>query len=323
MPSSRSTVPLVVAPLSITDENGRPVDGLSAADLKLFDNGVAQKFQLTEVGEPLSLVFAIQANPASQAAMDKLKDVGSLLSDLLAGDAGETALLAFAETSRVLQAFTADTALLTRALHHLKVEGHGSSALDALHESMNLLAKCDPSRRSVALLLGNSRDIVDKAQLNEVVRRSETLNVEIYRLDFSTFLTSFTAKRKTVWDRMTDEQKNDPARMQGEHKYPVGKEQDITPPDSDGGSLLKVISHAAATDMATPLTSATGGRRYSFTTLKQVQAVLQAVATDLHRKYFISFQPTQSESGAFHGIRVEVNGRPGLEIKTRAGYWVE
>ena len=42
----RSTVPLVVAPVTVTDAKGRNVDGLTAEDLLLYDNSVPQAVQM-------------------------------------------------------------------------------------------------------------------------------------------------------------------------------------------------------------------------------------------------------------------------------------
>jgi len=95
----RTNVPLVVAPLTVTDAQGRSVDGLSAENLRVLDNGVPQAFELTTIGEPIAVVVAIQENLVSQPLMDKVRDIGTLLSDAVAGEGGEVALLGFAENA--------------------------------------------------------------------------------------------------------------------------------------------------------------------------------------------------------------------------------
>jgi hypothetical protein len=42
----KSTVPLVVAPTTVTDSKGRYVDGLTPEDLILYDNNVPQAIQM-------------------------------------------------------------------------------------------------------------------------------------------------------------------------------------------------------------------------------------------------------------------------------------
>ena len=45
-PQFRSTVQLVVAPVTITDSKGNFVSGLDASDLILYDNNVPQRTQV-------------------------------------------------------------------------------------------------------------------------------------------------------------------------------------------------------------------------------------------------------------------------------------
>jgi len=55
----KSTVPLVVAPTTVTDSKGRCVDGLTAEDLILYDNNVPQAIQMDWMPLPISLVVAV------------------------------------------------------------------------------------------------------------------------------------------------------------------------------------------------------------------------------------------------------------------------
>jgi len=81
----KSTVPLVVAPTTVTDSKGHFVDGLSPEDLVLYDNNVPQPIQVEEAFNPLSLIVAIQASANSSANLEKLGDSGILLSIELPG----------------------------------------------------------------------------------------------------------------------------------------------------------------------------------------------------------------------------------------------
>ena len=55
----KSTVPLVVAPTTVTDSKGRYVDGLTAEDLILYDNSVPQAIQMDWMTYPIDLVVAV------------------------------------------------------------------------------------------------------------------------------------------------------------------------------------------------------------------------------------------------------------------------
>src|SRR5215472_838658 len=136
----KSTVPLLVSPVTVTDGRGHFVDGLTAADLALYDNNVPQKVQLDIAIHPISLVVAIEANSASIAVLDKLGRSGALFTDLLSGNAGETALVTFSDRVAVAQDFTDDSAQLNRVLRNLRAQGDGAAVVDAVAQSLRLLA---------------------------------------------------------------------------------------------------------------------------------------------------------------------------------------
>src|SRR5689334_20669187 len=97
----KSTVPLVVAPTTVTDSKGRFLDGLTAADLILYDNNVPRTIQVDPLSHPISLAVVIQASSNSVAILDKLGDCGILFSELLSAEAGETAVLGFSDHVRL------------------------------------------------------------------------------------------------------------------------------------------------------------------------------------------------------------------------------
>ena len=104
----KSTVPLVVAPTTVTDSKGRYVDGLTPEDLILYDNNVPQAIQMDWMTYPISLVVAVQTSANSGAVIDKLGGSGILFTQLLAADAGETAVITFSDEVKVHQDFTSD-----------------------------------------------------------------------------------------------------------------------------------------------------------------------------------------------------------------------
>ena len=102
----KSTVPLVVAPTTVTDSKGQYVDGLTPDDLILYDNNVPQKIQMDWMTYPIDLVVAVQTSSNSGAVIDKLGGSGILFTQLLAADAGETAVISFSDDVKVHQDFT-------------------------------------------------------------------------------------------------------------------------------------------------------------------------------------------------------------------------
>ena len=124
----RSTVPLVVAPTTVTDSKGRYVDGLTPDDLILYDNNVPQTIRMDWMTYPIDLVVAVQTSSNSGAVIDKLGGSGILFTQLLAADAGETAVISFSDEVKLHQGFTANPDLVIHALRMLRKEGGASSS---------------------------------------------------------------------------------------------------------------------------------------------------------------------------------------------------
>src|SRR5713101_2970347 len=132
----KSTVPLVVAPTTVTDSKGRYVDGLTSEDLILYDNNVAKTIQMDWMTYPIDLVVAVQTSSNSGAVIDKLGGTGILFTQLLAADAGETAVISFSNQVKIHQEFTANADSVVYTLRMLRKEGDDARMLDALQQAL-------------------------------------------------------------------------------------------------------------------------------------------------------------------------------------------
>jgi len=320
----KSTVPLVVAPTTVTDQRGRPVDGLTARDLVFYDNRVPQAIQVHETFEPISLVVLIEANSNSVAILDKLGGSGILFSDLLSAEAGETALVTFSDEAELALDFTSDARRLTATLKHLRPTGGGCALLAGVQSALDLLATRDAARRKILLVIAERRDRSSKVDMPTLLLDQQLQKTTVYWLTYSTFLAQYTNRRKTRWDRMSDEEKARTHTMQGEHKWAYPDEEEVLPPELPSGSLLSIfteLAHKTTIDAANLLTQTTGGRTINFLKRSGLEEAIQAVAGEVHRQYIVSFQPKPDPAGLFHRLHAEVRDRPDLLVRTRGGYW--
>ena len=302
----KATSTLVLAPTTVTTVEGKYVDGLRARDLILYDNGVPQPIQVEEAFNPLSLIVALQTSANSSAVLDKLGDLGVLLTHLVAGERGETAIVSFSDETRLLRDFTTDSDKLAATLRHVGVQGNGSVALDTIQEAMRMFTRRPSENRRVLLVIGEKHDRSSHLKLAEILQAAQRQNVLIYWVTYSPFLTAFTARQKTV--KSLDPKKD------GE---PIPR--DVAP-----GSLLSAfteIGHALQSDAADELTRATGGRTLNFLRKDTLEQAVLAIGGEVHRQYIVSFQPRKGEPGLYHAIQVAVKDRPELVVRTRAGYW--
>jgi len=316
----RSTVPLVVAPTTVTDSKGRYVDGLTPNDLILYDNNVPQAIQMDWMTYPISLVVAVQASSNSGAVVDKLGGSGILFTQLLAADAGETAVISFSDGVKVHQDFTGSPDFVIHALRMLRKEGGEAHMLDALREALLMLEKQPAGRRRIILMIAERRDRSSAAKLPEVVELVERLNATVYWLTWSPFLEPFTVKPKTAED------------LKPEAERIKRKQCDLCPPPDDtpvpadlgpGGLIYGIgeLIRLHQPDLSRLFTNTTGGRALDFLKKNALEHAIQLVGEEVHRQYVLSFEPKGGEPGKFHAIRVAVKNRPELQVKTREGYW--
>ncbi len=303
-PTLKATVPLVVAPTTVTDKAGHHVLGLTAADLLLLDNNVPRQIQVDELTSPIALVVAIQSTQQAWAALDKIKKVGAMIEPLVAGDRGEAAVLWYNQAVAVAQTFTSDPETLASVFQRCKADGSGGSAIEAVSKALDLLAERKDSRK-VIIVIGESKDRGSKTPLEQVITRAQRDNVSIYFITYSRFLTPFTAR----WTEVCD--------SHGNNCQPRAPEWGDT-------NLLTVFSEMRAlakTNIAEVFTKYTGGRRVSFLKQKGLEQVIESLGEEIHNQYLLSFTPPPADTVEFHQIRVSVRSRPDLVVRTRAGYW--
>ncbi|MCU1238180.1 MAG: von Willebrand factor, type, partial [Candidatus Solibacter sp.] len=164
----KSTGTLVLAPTTVTDSKGRYVDGLTVDDLILYDDSVPQSIQMDWMTYPIDLVVAVQTSANSGAVIDKLGGSGILFAQLLAADAGATAVVSFSDSVQKHQDFSGSPDDVIHALRMLRKEGGDAHMLDALHESLAMLEHRPPGRRRIILVIGERRDRGSTAKLPDV-----------------------------------------------------------------------------------------------------------------------------------------------------------
>ncbi len=316
----KSTVPLVVAPTTVKDSKGHYVDGLTADDLILYDNNVPQKIQLDWTTFPIDLVVAVQTSANSGAVIDKLGGSGILFTQLLAADAGETAVLSFSDEVKVHQDFTADPDSVIHAMRMLRKEGGNAHTLDALVEALAMLEHRPAGRRRIILMIAEKRDRSSKSKLSEVMERVQQLNVAVYWLTYSPFLEPFTVKSKTAEDLKPEAER---IKVQQCATCPPPDETPV-PLDIGPASPIYAIGelvHLHKPDLANLFTKTTGGQSLGFLKKNGLEQAIELVGAEVHRQYILSFEPKGGEAGKFHAIRVVVKDRPDLQAKTRSGYF--
>jgi VWFA-related protein len=316
----KSTVPLVVAPVTVTDSKGHFVDGLTPDDLILYDNNVPQPVHMDWMAYPIDLVVAVQTSSNSGAVIDKLGGSGILFTQLVAADAGETAVISFSDEVKLHQDFTGDPDPVIHALRMLRKEGGDARMLDAMRQALLMLERRPPGRRRIILMIAEKRDRASEAKLPAVMEQVERLNAAVYWLTYSPMMQPFTVRPKTAEDLKPEDERIKHPQCAG---CPTADDTPVPPDLGPGGFVYSIgeLIRLHKPDLSTLFTRTTGGQTLNFLKKNALERAIQLVGEEVHRQYILSFEPKGGEPGKFHAIRVAVKGRPDVKATTRDGYW--
>ena len=294
----KTNVPLVVLPASVKDRRGHEVTGLNTSDFLVLDSGhpVTPRVESSDGSlAPVALVIAVQTNDISAAVLAKIRKVGSTVAEALVGSNAEAAVVTFGDEVKLVQAFTNNPDAISEAFENLQpADSTDARMIDAVGESLKLLAGRAGGRRSSILIVGESRDRGSKTKLDDLVTAVERSTATIYSLTYSAFLTPFTAKP-----------------------------EDLPPPES--GGLIRAITEPARlakTNTVRALTTASGGEQFSFETKSKLENNLIRLGADIHNRYILSFTPeVANDKAGYHQLVISVKNRPNVLVRVRPGYW--
>ncbi len=317
----RTSTTVVIAPTTVRDRDGEFVNGLQLQDFELYDNNKLQKVNADVRDEPLSLVVAVQRSSNLTDFLPKIQRIGTQLNQLVAGQDGEIAVVGFDHRIQVMQDFTNEGAKVSEAMQKMTPGSSNHAVIDAVNQSIRMLAHRPPDRRRVLLLIAEKRDRGSELRLREALTESQFANVSIYSLDISTIVAAFTDKG------IPPRPPPIPAEAQhlpgGGTSTPTTMEQNYyngnyVPVFVD---IFKAVKSVFVDDTLDVFTRFTGGREYSFVGEKSLDKAISGISDELHSQYLLSYSPNNQTEGGFHEIKVVVN-RPKLEVRTRPGYWV-
>jgi VWFA-related protein len=291
----RTTVPLVTIPVSVIDKNGNPVEGISATDFILLDNGKRRQVTVDVVESgisPLSLVAAVQTSNMSLAAVEKIKKIGSMIPLAVVGANGKAALVTYDNNVQLVQGFTTDAGKISSAFSRLKATGATAGhMLDAVDRSLDLLAEQSGGTRRNILIIGEAKDRGSKTSLDRVVQKLQLTGTIVYCMNYSKLITPFTMKA-----------------------------DDYQPAGDYLQGMVELMRLAKRNTMNT-LVDITGGKRFGFQTKAGLERDLMLLSKDIHNRYLLSFTPATDQAPTFHKIKIELPDVPGAITRARPGYW--
>jgi VWFA-related protein len=310
---------IVLVPVSVTERNGDPVNGLTPYDFELYDNNKLQVITEDITSHPLSLVLVIQANSSVEHFLPKIDRLGSLVQSGLLGESGEVAVLAFDHRIQTVLPMTADLDKLSPALKKIHAGSTTSVVNDAVMSAINILRVQDPKRRRVVIVIAQNKNGGSEINTREVMSAADFAQVTVYPIDISKVVSELTATP----------QPSRPSAIPPE-AMPIQNGVIGTPTtvsQTDVGNWIPLIKDvfdvAKSVFIPNPLTvyaRYTGGHSYSFVTQKDLEKAISRISETLHSEYMLTYRPTNINESGFHQIVVKVKHRD-LRITTRDGYY--
>jgi Ca-activated chloride channel homolog len=278
---------LVPIPVSVTDQNGKAVTNLRAADLELRIDGVAVPIdEISSAETPLRLAMLFDNSSSVAIARDFERSAAiRFFRRVIRPDRDLAALFSVNDRTRLEQSLTTDVGLLVKAIEALPQPKGATALLDGIIRTAEYLRSA--TGRRVIVIVSDGEDTFSDAKttLEETVRQLLANDCQVYVVntkEFENFKRTGSRRGNANIRSLTAE------RRMGE------------------------------------ITMQTGGAVHSPIDEGELRAAFDLIAADLSQQYVINYYPDNDDGrrGEFRTISVTVKGRPELTVRMRKGYYV-
>lgn len=175
----RREVNLVNVLASVIDKDNRPAPDLSKGLFELYEEGVPQKIEVfeSETHQPLDLALMIDSSLSAQKEMAFEREAAAHFIRQVVRSGDRLSVFEFSESVTQLTQFSADVPSLQAAVRRIQ-EGAGTSLYDAVLLGSEALARRDPDRRRVIVLVTDAGETTSRADFDNARRaalHAETL----------------------------------------------------------------------------------------------------------------------------------------------------
>jgi VWFA-related protein len=312
----KSGVELINVTATVSDSNGRFVPDLRKEDFIIYEDDQPQTItHFSAERVPVSLGIALDTS--GSMAGEKIREAQSALDrflyDLL-DPHDEVFLYLFSNYPRLLQGWTTDRSLLTRALGRIVPNG-GTALYDTVEEAIPLTAKGQNVKKAL-LVISDGNDTASRADIHDVkqrIRESETL---VYAIGIDG--TGETTYRRAPLP---------PPRIPMPIPFPFpgrggrgGRWPQNPPQGGSGGGWQRASDDRVNVAALRDMTDDSGGRTEIIRDPQDLNPATAGIADELSKQYYLGYPASGKKDGRWHSIRVEVRNAH-YRVRARRGYF--
>jgi len=309
----KSGVDLINVTATVFDASGRFVPGLRQEDFLVYEDDQPQEvthFSAERVPVSLGIALDTSGSMAGEKIREAQTALDRFLYELL-DQQDEIFLYRFSNEPRLLQGWTSDRQLLSRALARTEPNG-GTAMYDTVLEAVPLLGS-GRNRKKALLIISDGRDTSSRATVTEVhhvTRQSEAL---LYAIGVDCATSYRRSPRQFEQQRGPITFPFPPRRP-----FPPGGPPMGPPPSgrSDGWPRCNdPVDAVALRDM----TDDSGGRTEVIHDAHDLNPATANIADELSKQYYLGYPAPGKKDGRWHSIRVEVKNHA-YRVRARRGY---
>jgi Ca-activated chloride channel family protein len=310
-------VELVNVTVTVSDEDGHFVSGLTSDDFIVYEDGRPQTithFSADRVPVSLGLVVDTSGSMEGDKIVAARGALERFLGDLL-GDEDEFFLYRFSDTAERMQGWTSDRRLLAQALRRMRPAG-GTAMYDAVAEALPL-ADEGHHRKKALVIISDGNDTSSRTRVGDLrqsIRESEVL---VYAVGIDG--REEPVLRQPPYGRPRPVPFPVPFPPGGRGGWPPRRPGGFNPQifGTPGSSQLEMRVNA---DALRALTDDSGGRTEIVREARDLDPATAGIAEELSQQYFLGYPAGGERDGRWREIRVEVRGGD-HRVRARRGYF--
>ncbi len=311
----KTGIEMVNVTATVSDASGHFVPGLTKDDFTVYEDDEPQ--QVTDFSaERVPVSLGITIDTSGSMAGEKIREARSALGRFvyeLLGPRDEIFVLRFSNEPRLVQGWTTDRQLLTRALAGIAPSG-GTALFDAAVEALPLLAK-GQNRKKALLVLSDGRDTSSHASIGVVrqaIRESEAL---VYAIGIDCAPAERSPRGGGSAVQRGPIPIPIPLPFPGRRPSPPGTPTTPAPSQRLWPACTDPVDVVSLRD----LTDDSGGRTEVVRDPRDLNPATEHVADELSKQYDLSYASSGRKDGRWHAIRVEVKNKA-YRVRARSGY---